>query len=113
MATQFTWFLFRIIRAISVRTYTREQTRSLVAARAARDAHCVLMGPLTMVSSRRPSTGPYPRASRARFPNASSGPMQMTTDTALGVTKRVIVDRDSSSPSLIRNNWLTMPHEDD
>jgi Predicted SAM-dependent RNA methyltransferase len=32
------------------------------------------------------------------FPTRHLGPVQMTTDTALGVTKRVVVDRGSSCP---------------
>ena len=32
------------------------------------------------------------------FPTRHLGPVQMTTDTALGVTKRVIVDRGSLVP---------------
>jgi hypothetical protein len=34
------------------------------------------------------------------FPTRHLGPVQMTTDTALGVAKRVVVDRGSSLPSL-------------
>ena len=43
------------------------------------------------------------------FPTRHLGPVQMTTDTALGVTKRVVVDRGSCSSLLhhITRNYLT------
>jgi hypothetical protein len=54
---------------------------------------------------------PRDRTSELRqlgFPSRHLGPMQMTTDTALGVTKRVVDDEGDSCFFFLLRNWFEL-----
>ena len=93
---KFTWFLFGVRASLSPShilipflslagligypryvlrgtAYTCERANRNPEGGAACDASCVSMVVMTMMNRRRPSTRPYRRTSRARFPNASFG----------------------------------------